>query len=49
MIDEAAKYAIPVKPIAMFQKQFETLFTQKHHKNWRLLVAVALDVNWHSR
>ena len=29
MIDGAAKHAIPVKPIAMFQKQFETLFAQK--------------------
>ena len=29
MIDGAAKHAIPVKPIAKFQKQFETLLSAK--------------------
>ncbi len=29
VVDGAAEHAIPVKPIGMFQKKFETLFTQK--------------------
>ena len=54
MIDGAAKHAIPVKPIAMFQKQFETLFTQKLPKKLAVIgggaagceLALALITRW---
>ena len=40
MIDGAAKHAIPVKPIAKFQTQFERLLTTKTLKNFPKKLAV---------